>query len=44
MKFSIEICKDLKIKFLQLQILIESKYNDVDYGTLNQDLEEGFWG
>ncbi len=44
MKFSIEICKDLKIKFLQLQKLIESKYNDVDYGTLNQDLEEGFWG
>ena len=44
MKFSIEICKDLKIKFLQLQKLIESKYNDVDYDTLNQDLEEGFWG
>lgn len=44
MKFSIEICKDLKIKFLQLQKLIESKYNDVDYGTLNQDLEERFWG
>jgi hypothetical protein len=43
-KFSIEMCENLQIKFLQLQKLIESKYNDVDYDTLNQDLEEGFWG
>jgi hypothetical protein len=38
------MCENLQIKFLQLQKLIESKYNDVDYDTLNQDLEEGFWG
>ena len=43
-KFSIEMCENLKIKFSKIQELIESKYDDVDYNTLNQDLEEGFWG
>ena len=36
--------KELNLLYKQLQKLIESKYNDVDYDTLNQDLEEGFWG
>jgi hypothetical protein len=43
-KFSIEMCENLLIKFSQLQELIELEYNDVDYDRLNQDLEEGFWG
>ena len=29
---------------MKIQNLIESKYDDVDYERLNQDLEEGFWG
>ena len=33
-----------KIKFSKIQELIKSKYDDVDYNTLNQDLEGGFWG
>ena len=43
-KFSIEMCENLQIKFSKIQELIESKYDDVDYDRLNQDLEEGFWG
>mgnify|MGYP007000322629 len=43
-KFSIEMCENLQIKFSKIQNLIESKYDDVDYERLNQDLEEGFWG
>ena len=43
-KFSIEMCENLQIKFSRIQELIESKYDDVDYDRLNQDLEEGFWG
>ena len=43
-KFSIEMSENLKIKFSKIQELIESKYDDVDYTTLNHDLEEGFWG
>ncbi len=43
-KFSIEMCENLQIKFSKIQELIEFKYDDVDYDRLNQDLEEGFWG
>jgi hypothetical protein len=38
------MCENLQIKFSRIQELIESKYDDVDYDRLNQDLEEGFWG
>lgn len=43
-KFSIEMCENLKLKYLKLQKLIEEKYPNVDYSKLKEDLENGFWG
>ena len=43
-KFSIEMCENLQIKFSKIQNLIESQYDDVDYERLNQNLDEGFCG
>ena len=43
-KFSIEMGENLNLKYVEIQKLIESKYPDVDYSRLNQDLEDGFWG
>ena len=43
-KFSIEMCENLKLKYLKLQNLIEKKYPKVDYDKLKENLENGFWG
>ena len=43
-KFSIEMCENLKLKYLKLQNLIEKKYPNVDYDKLKDNLENGFWG
>ena len=43
-KFSIEICENLKIKYLEIQSLIEHKYPEIDYSELKDNLEKGFWG
>ena len=43
-KFSIEMCENLKLKYLKLQKLIEEKYPNIDYFKLKEDLENGFWG
>ena len=43
-KFSIEMCKNLELKFKAIQKLIEDKYDDVDYSKLKLELESGFWG
>ena len=43
-KFSIEICENLKIKYLEIQNLIENKYPKIDYSKLKDNLEKGFWG
>ena len=43
-KFSIEICENLKIKYLEIQSLIENKYPEIDYSELKDSLEKGFWG
>ena len=43
-KFSIEMCENLKFKYLKLQSLIEKKYPKVDYDKLEENLENGFWG
>ena len=43
-KFSIEISENLKIKYLEIQSLIENKYPEIDYSELKDSLEKGFWG
>ena len=43
-KFSIEMCKNLEVKFKAIQKLIEDRYDDVDYSKLKLELESGFWG
>ena len=43
-KFSIEMCENLRIKYLSLQDLIEKKYPEVNFNELSQNIESGFWG
>ena len=43
-KFSIDMCINQKSKYLEIQSLIEKKYPDVDYSSLKENLDRGFWG
>jgi len=43
-KFSIEMCENLRLKYLRLQDLIIEKYPEVDFGNLSKDEEDSFWG
>ena len=43
-KFSIDMCINQKSKYLEIQRLIEDKYPDVDYSSLKENLDRGFWG
>ena len=43
-KFSIDMCINQKSKYLEIQRLIEEKYPDVDYSSLKEKLDRGFWG
>tara|TARA_B100001248_G_scaffold253999_1_gene231871 strand:+ start:176 stop:334 length:159 start_codon:yes stop_codon:yes gene_type:complete len=43
-KFSIEMCEKLRIKYLSLQDLIEKKYPEVNFNEVSQNIESGFWG
>ena len=43
-KFSLDMCRNQRLKFEALQKLIEQKYPDVDFRKLHQDINRGFWG
>ena len=43
-KFSIDMCINQKSKYEEIQRLIEDKYPDVDYSSLKENLDRGFWG
>ena len=43
-KFSLDMCKNQRLKFAKLQQLIEAKYPHVDFPNLHKDMERGFWG
>ena len=43
LKFNIEMLEKLKIKYLEMQKLIESKYTDVDYKELLLNIDRGVW-
>ena len=43
LKFNIEMLEKLKIKYLEMQKLIESKYTDVDYKKLLLNIDRGVW-
>ena len=43
-KFSLDMCKNQRLKFENLQKLIEERYHDVDFDKLHQDIDRGFWG
>ncbi len=42
-KYGIEFLEKAKLKYHQIQQLIESKYPDVDYDKLEKDLDRGVW-
>ena len=43
-KFSIDMCINQKSKYEEIQRLIEDKYPNVDYSSLKENLDRGFWG
>ena len=43
MKFGIEFLEKLKIKYAEIQRMIEIKYPEVDYKNLNENLDRGVW-
>ena len=43
-KFSIDMCINQKSKYEEIQRLIEDKYPDVNYSSLKENLDRGFWG
>ena len=43
-KFSIDMCINQKSKYEEIQRLIEDKYPGVDYSSLKENLDRGFWG
>ena len=43
-KFSIDMCINQKSKYEEIQRLIENKYPNVDYSSLKENLDRGFWG
>ena len=43
-KFSIDMCINQKSKYEEIQRLIENKYPSVDYSSLKENLDRGFWG
>ena len=43
-KFSVDMCENLKVNYKQIQKLIEIKYPDVDYSKLGENIKKGFWG
>tara|TARA_Y100001934_G_C12197751_1_gene699606 strand:- start:29 stop:841 length:813 start_codon:yes stop_codon:yes gene_type:complete len=43
-KFSLDMCKNQRLKFSKLQQLIEAKYPHVDFTDLHENMERGFWG
>ena len=43
MKFGIEFLEKLKIKYVEIQKMIEIKYPEVDYKNLNENLDRGVW-
>jgi hypothetical protein len=43
LKFNIEMLEKLKIKYLEMQKLIELKYADVDYDELLLNIDRGVW-
>ena len=43
-KFSVDMCENLKLNYKQIQKLIEIKYPDVDYSKLGENIKKGFWG
>ena len=43
-KFSVDMCENLKLNYNQIQKLIEIKYPDVDYSKLGENIKKGFWG
>ena len=43
-KFSLDMCRNQRTKFINLQDLIEKKYPKVDFQKLHQDIDRGFWG
>ena len=42
-KYGIEFLEKAKLKYHQIQQLIESKYPEVDYDKLEKDLDRGVW-
>ena len=42
-KFGIEFLEKVRLKYFEIQELIEKKYPEVDYNELDKDLDRGVW-
>ena len=42
-KYGVEFLEKIKLKYNQIQQLIESKYPEVNYDKLEKDLDRGVW-
>ena len=43
-KFSIDMCENLKLNYLEIQELIQDYYPNIDYSKLEENIKKGFWG
>lgn len=43
-RFSIDMCENLKLNYLEIQELIQDYYPNINYSKLEENIKKGFWG